>query len=145
VHDEIRGAAIVDRRGVDAEDADLALLDEQAGGVFAEAGKAQLRGVARSVVAHVRLNVRPVGAPARAQQDDGSLADGTVLLLELQHVGARQAVVAVGDALLRDVDHDRARGELLERHFRGAALAFGEVDRRVQVRAAVLGRAQRVG
>ena len=61
------------------------------------------------------------------------------------HVGRGQPVVGVGRGLRADVDHHRRRDQLLERHGFGAPPVRREVDGRVEVRAAVLGRAERVG
>ena len=142
---EVGRAAVVDRRGVDAERGHAALLDEQPRRVGTVRRERQLRGVARRVVAEIRLRVRPVPAPTRPQQHDRAARDRTVRLLELQHVVARQAVVAVLGRLRGHVDDHRRRHELLERDLLGRAAVLREVMRRVEVGSAVLGRAQRAG
>ena len=68
-----------------------------------------------------------------------------MLLLELQNVVTRQAVVAILGGLRRDIDDDRGRDELLERKLVGRPAGFGEMMGRIEVRATVLGSAETVG
>ena len=65
-------------------------------------------------------------------------------LLPAPHVVHRQAVVGVGAGLRADVDHHRRRDELPERDLIDRLPVLREVDGRIEVCPAVLGRAQRV-
>ena len=64
----------------------------------------------------------------------------TVLSLERQNVGDREAVVGIGCGFARDVDDHRGRDEPLERHLVSGEPALGEMNRRIEVRAAMLRR-----
>ena len=67
---------------------------------------------------------------------------GTLEGLDVAHL--EQAVGLAGGALGDVEDHERTH-EPLEGDPVGRGFALGEVDRRVEVRAAVLGSAERVG
>ena len=84
-------------------------------------------------------------APAGAEEHDGAAGDRSGGFLERQHRLASEAIVPVRRRFLRDVDDDGRRDELLERNLVGGPAFLREVPRGVEVRAAVLGRAQAVG
>ncbi len=113
---EIGRWAVVDRRRVDAQQRDAPLLHQQPHRLGAISGKSQLRRVSGRVVAQVALPVAPETAPAGAHQHDRARRDPAVRRLECLDVGARHPIGRVAPGLRGDVDDDRWRHQLLERH-----------------------------
>jgi hypothetical protein len=120
----------VDARRVDAHGGHLA-LDQPAGQLGRDAGEVQMghRLGPGAVGAQVAGAVAPVAAMARADQHDAAGLD--------RLPGQAADVGCLQDATRRHQARKRNRV--------GADLSLGEVDRRIQVRAAVFGRAEAVG
>jgi hypothetical protein len=95
--------------------------------------------------AEVLLAIRPEPAPSRLQQHDRAGPDGTPALLEALHVVYLQAVASIASRLLTHVDANRRCYQLSERHGVDRMPIACKMDRRVEMRAAVLGRAEPVG
>ena len=104
----------------------------------------QARGIARSVVAQVALPVRPARAPPRPQEHDRAFRNAAVPRLPGRELGDGEAVIGIGRRRRRHVDHDRRANETRERHLVRGGAALREMDGRVEVGAAVLGRAEAV-
>src|SRR5262245_33950397 len=94
--------------------------------------------IAANVAAEVALAVGPALAPAGAEEHDGPRGDPAVLPLPGREVFGREAVVASVPYLTSHVDNHRWRDEQRERHLVDGRSPLREVDRRVEVRAAVL-------
>ena len=76
---------------------------------------------------------------------DRAAGNGAVRLLPGPDVGHRQPVVRIRGGFLRDVDDDGRSDELPDGDLVRGAPASREVNRRVEVSSAVLGRAEGVG
>ncbi len=112
--------------------------------VSTPSAEVKARCLARRVVPQVALPVGPAGRPARAQEHDRAGRDRAVALLPRPHVRGAQPVVRVRGGRLRNIQDDARRDELRERDLVGGETLLREVRWRVEVRAAVLGRAERV-
>ena len=140
------GLAVVDARRVEADRTDPA-SHQQARGVGMEAREvelghgllAELRG------AHVALAIGPEALVARPQQHDGAATDAPVPALMRPQVRDGDLIVAIGQRALRHVDDGAAADQPPQRDLVRRVAVLGEVHRRVQVRAAVLGRREVVG
>ena len=144
VHDEVLRRTVVDRRDVHTQRRHPPLLHEHPRRGLAVRGEVQVGRIAGRIVPEVRARIRPATAPAGAQQHDRPRRDGAVEPLERRDVRGLEPVVRVGLRLRRHVDDDGGRDQLLERDPVRREAALGEVDRRVQVRATVLWRGERV-
>ena len=138
--------AEVDAGGVDADGAHRA-LDQPLGRGAVQAGKAQLghRGRAALGGAQVALGIRPIAAVAGADQHDRAGRQLAVARFPTLEGGDGDLVVGIGQRAGRRVDHRGRADQAFERNLRHAVAAFGEVARRVDVRAAVFGAAKGVG
>ena len=65
--------------------------------------------------------------------------------LEFQYIPDAQAVVSIGASLLADIDDDARGHQALERYLVSRRAGLGKVQRRIQVSASMLGRADRKG
>ena len=137
---EILRRSMVDRGRVDSEGADASLFHEQFRGLPSVRREVELRGVVRRVVPEVLESIRPAGRPTGSEKDDRALRNRPVRGLPGLHVRGREAVVAVVLRFRGNVDDDGGRDEPPDGDGLRALPAFEEVDRRVEVRAAVLGR-----
>jgi hypothetical protein len=88
------------------------------------------------VVAELRRGDVPV--PAAQHGDAGTGRDGSVRGLERQEIVGRQLGVRARLGARADVDHDERQDQLLERDLVDREAAIGEVERRIDVGAAVL-------
>src|SRR4029434_5986660 len=68
-----------------------------------------------------------------------------MLLLEALEVGGRDLVISLAIAGLRHIDHNGWADQPVERNLVDRLMPFCKVDRRVDVRAAVLGGEEAVG
>jgi hypothetical protein len=143
VHGEVRGRSIVDRGGIDAEQRDIPLLDQQARSLRTVRRKVELARIGR--MAEIGRRIGPMTGPVRPDQDPGAGFDTAVLRLERQHVFRRHAIVAVLRGLVADVDDDDGPDQPIERHKLQRLAVTREMDRRIEMRAAVLRHAERVG
>ena len=67
-----------------------------------------------------------------------------MLMLEVENVSDGKPIVAIALRFPGDVDHDRRTDKLFQRHGFQCKFALREMDRCVDMRAAVLGRAEGV-
>ena len=95
--------------------------------------------------AHVGLAVRVEPGATGVDQHDRALGDRAVLGLEGLDVGRGDLIVDVLGHRGADVDDEARADHLVDRDRVGGRRALGEVDRRVEVGAAVLGRREVVG
>lgn len=123
-----------------------AVFEQPAGSVGVQAGEVQLRDGLRStrIGAHVAHAVGPEPAVAGAEQHDGAFGNRSVRGLPGLEVGHLNLVVPIGQRFFRHVDHHGWPHELREWDLIHTPLALGKVHGRVDVRAAVLGRAEGV-
>src|SRR6187402_1484605 len=68
-----------------------------------------------------------------------------MLLLEALEVGRRDLVISLAIAGLRHIDHNGWADQPVERNLVDRLMPLGEVDRRIDVRAAVLGGEEAIG
>ncbi len=106
--------------------------------------------VARAFLAAQRRSQIALGAwpsfrEAGPDQNDRIHRDRSVLLLEALDVVGGHLVVGVTLALLRDVDDDRRTHQLLNGNLVDGQMSFREMNRRIDVRATVLGGEEAVG
>src|SRR5687767_15186455 len=142
--DEILRLSVVDRSDVDSQCLRPALLDQKTSGSFTEAREMQSRYVTGRIVAEVALPVGPALAPVSSQKHDRSRANASVSALESEHVVSREAVIAVRCCLTGDVDYNSRSDELIERNLVTRIFPFREVNRCIEMCAAVLRGTERI-
>ncbi len=136
---EVGGGPAVDRGGVDPDGPDAAL--DEPGRAFL--GEAREMEVGHGVLAarrgpQVALGVGPAVPPTRLQQHDRPSGDGAVRVLPRFQRSGSDLEIPIGRGGRRDVDHDGLSDQVLEWNIGRGARAFGEVDRRIEVGAAML-------
>ena len=139
VGDEVRGLAVVDAGGVDAEQPRAALFAEQARRCLADAREVQVAGLAGRVVAEVGERIGPAGGRAGSDEHCRSGRHPAVFLLPGRYVLDCHQVVGIGRGGFADVDHDARQDEPIQRDRRRVVAAVREVVGSIEVRAAVLG------
>ena len=142
--EEVLRWAVVDAGGVDADGCHLS-FDQRPSCLFGDAWEVEIGGVAEGVIAEILLGVGPVSRPAGVYQDDGAGFDRAVSLLERVDVRDGEEGVAVFGGGGGHVDDDARGDESFEWYLVGGVLSLGEVDRCVEVSAAVLRRRDGVG
>ena len=128
---------MVEAGGVEANAVDPA-LGEQFGGVARQAGEMEIGGIARRVGAEIGLAVPPVALPAGADQHDRLPGNAAVARLPCRDVGNGEAIVTVFSHRCRHVDHHRRADQPGDRDLVDRLASFGEVDRGVEMGAAML-------
>src|SRR5438445_3043970 len=91
------------------------------------------------VRAEILFRVRPMAGETGVKQYNRAVGNLKVSLLPRFQIGDRDPVVRVFLRTGRHIHHDRRPGELVDRELIHGLVALGEMDRRVDVRAAVLG------
>ena len=134
MHREIGFVAGIDAEGVDAQ-ADDPAIHEHAGGLDAETGKLEVGGALGTDVAE-RTGLPP--GPTGEHQRRAAGRNGTVLLLESNHVIGFDDRVRVGGSLPGDVDDDGRYHEVIDRDARGVGASGYEVLGRIEVCSRVL-------
>ena len=104
----------------------------------------QVRSVTGCVVSKVGLAVVPALRPSGAKNDQRSARDGSARFLLSLDVLRRDAVISVLRRLRADVDEDHGADEAFRGNLVDGQSALGEMNRGVDVRSTVLGRAERV-
>ncbi len=104
----------------------------------------QLVGRARRVIAEIFLAVGISRAPSSAEQHDRPLLNRAVALFPIGDIGDRQTIVGIGRRFRADIDDGSRRDQLAHRNLIDAERPLREMHRGIQMRAAVLGRAERV-
>src|SRR5262245_56827084 len=140
MRDEIFRRAVVNARGVDAHAVDLSLLRQELSRLARDAGEMQICRIAWRVRSEVSLLVRPELSPTRPYQSDRIVGDTPVRLLPRSDVVNRQAIIGVFGGGLGNIYHDGGRHETRNRNLVPRPFALAEMERSVQVRAAVLAR-----
>src|SRR5581483_6094915 len=86
----------------------------------------------------IRFLIRPARAPTAEHQHDRALRHASVLFLPDLKICNRDTVVGVLLGLDADIDHHCWADELLYWHLVRRAFAFGKMNRRIHMGAAVL-------
>jgi len=143
----LRGLAVVDARGVDADGIDLPVLQQPARRLRIDARKVQLGDRPGPTLrgAEVPCGVRPARRVTRANQQNRIVRNPAVRLLEPLEVGHGHEVIGVLPGRLGDVDDDGRTDETLERNLVDGVAALREMHGRVDMRSAMLGRPEIIG
>src|SRR6266540_3733357 len=120
----------------------MPLLDQQLRGLLSIRRKVQVRRLTGSVIAQIALPIGPARGPAGAQENDRAGGNGAVGFLKGADVRGGQPVVGISRGLLGYVENDSRRDELRQRDLVCRPAVLREMRRGVQMRAAVLGRAE---
>ncbi len=139
------GLTEVDARGVQPDGCDASVVDEPLRRVGVQTGKVEQRDRVRStrVRAHVAHAIRPERRVAGPKQNERAVWDRAMLGLPRLEIGDRHLVVRIRQRCLAHIDDDARPDQVSERNLIDRPPPFGEVNRRVQVRAAVLRRRER--
>src|SRR6185295_2685601 len=94
------------------------------------------------VGAEILQTIRPIRGPPGLKQHNRVIRNPAVLFLPRLEVRAADLIVAIRGHFLGRVDFYRGADQSSERDLIDCVVAFGEMDRRVDVSAAVFGRAE---